>query len=520
MAFDSLPALTVTLNDLGLKIAPPPAGPKVTLLGITSNTGIPIRDPFQVTNVGQAAAAFYFSGASGNNYPGELALALEEAVGGGASAVEIVVIGHYSGATLDDYISPIGTGPHTRYDDLALAYDVIKNTDLDVVVPVGAWADTTGTSGLFAKQLANFCHQASDEFDNTCIGVIGMMPTLHWAYSWQTELKNNGSAAVSGEVAGLFGAAYNNTGNYTFGTPTLTLVDEWVRYATQQDDDGSSTAPVVQDTDAPFPVAFSSYLKGSTDTNGIFYPENYSSTVPTAVNASYWDYWQAEDSAGLVETDDLGNKVDAGRRVVVVGAPLITANAQVRDLAIGLYASPSNTVYNTDGAAAYAGFMNSLRPQSAPSNKQIANLTTRRPLSARQANKLAARRLTTFNRKRQGHVVASAVTGAHSVSKYVRSDFVRLSTMRIVDAVLDAIKVVAEPFLGEANSAVNRNAMSAEIDKVLFATKAAGALNDYQFFVSATPDQQVLGEVDIDLTLVPAFEITEIKQSVSLAKSL
>ena len=120
MAFDSLPTLTVTLNDLGLKIAPPPAGPKVTLLGITSNTGIPIRDPFQVTNVGQAAAAFYFSGASGNNYPGELALALEEAVGGGASAVEIVVIGHYSGATLDDYISPIGTGPHTRYDDLAL----------------------------------------------------------------------------------------------------------------------------------------------------------------------------------------------------------------------------------------------------------------------------------------------------------------------------------------------------------------------------------------------------------------
>jgi hypothetical protein len=55
-----------------------------------------------------------------------------------------------------------------------------------------------------------------------------------------------------------------------------------------------------------------------------------------------------------------------------------------------------------------------------------------------------------------------------------------------------------------------RNAMSAEIDKVFAQMKQAGALNDYQFFVSASADQQVLGEANVDLILVPAFELLTI----------
>ena len=221
MAFDSLSTLTVTLNDLGLKIAPPPAGPKVTLLGITSNSAIPLRDPFQVTNIGQAASSLYFSGANGGTYPGELSLALEEAVGGGARAIEIVVIGHYSGAALDTYVSPTNAAS-TRYDDLTQAYEVIKHTNLDVVVPVSAWADATGVTGAYGTQLANFCYQAASEFDNTCIGVIGMMPILHWAYTWQDSIQS-ASAAISGELVDFFGttaaptASY--TGNMAFGIP-------------------------------------------------------------------------------------------------------------------------------------------------------------------------------------------------------------------------------------------------------------------------------------------------------------
>lgn len=514
MAFDSLPSLNVSLNDKGLKIARPPAGPKVTLLGITSNSDINLREPFQVTNVGQAAASLYFSGASGSTYPGELSLALEEAMAGGASAVEIVVIGHYSGSQLESIVAPTGVGPVTRYNDLATAYNTILNTDLDVVVPVGAWADCTGVTGNFTNQLANFCEQATNEFSNTCFGVIGMMPTLHWAQTWSNATGLWDNAILSGEAVALTGE-----GDLRFNIPSIALVDEWVKYATQDDEDQTATVPLVESTEANFPTTFYNYLAGSNDENGIFYPEN-ADNIAADVNVSYWASFRAIDSAGTAQFDDKGNEVDAGRRICIVGAPLITTNNQTLNFAKGLGKSLSNTVYNTDGAAAYAGMINSLIPHSATTNKPIGNLAARRPLSAKQANKLAARRITTFLNKTRGFVVASGVTGAHNVSKYVRSDFVRLSTIRIVDAALAGIRAAAEPFIGEANNAIARGAMSAEIDKFLFDMKSAGALNDFEFFVSSTPDQQVLGEVDITITLVPAFEITKITQTVSLAKQL
>ena len=74
MAFPHLPNVKVNLNDMGLKVSPPPAGPKVTLLGTTSNAAIPVNEPFLVTNVGQAASSLYFSGDAGIAYPGELSL--------------------------------------------------------------------------------------------------------------------------------------------------------------------------------------------------------------------------------------------------------------------------------------------------------------------------------------------------------------------------------------------------------------------------------------------------------------
>ncbi|MHA2069921.1 MAG: hypothetical protein ACXABY_36620, partial [Candidatus Thorarchaeota archaeon] len=176
--FPNLPGVNVTLNDLGLKIAPPPAGPKVTLLGITSNDTIPLREPLTVTNIGQATSSLW-AGFTGDNYPSELAIGIEEASAAGAENIEIVVIANRSGAGYTNYLDPLLTGQDERYNDLTQAYDAILNQDLDVVVPLGAWVDATGVN--FGKQLANFCHQASKEVDNACIGVLPMMNVNEWA---------------------------------------------------------------------------------------------------------------------------------------------------------------------------------------------------------------------------------------------------------------------------------------------------------------------------------------------------
>ena len=53
-----------------------------------------------------------------------------------------------------------------------------------------------------------------------------------------------------------------------------------------------------------------------------------------------------------------------------------------------------------------------------------------------------------------------------------------------------------------------------------FWISAKDRLAGYEFSISSTPDQRVLGEIDINLSLVPAFEITQINIVVSLEKEL
>lgn len=519
MGYPNLPGLQVTLNDLGLQVAAPPAGPKLTLLGVTSNTGIPLNEPLSVTNLSQAIGSFYaYKAGTEDKYPSELALAVDAAAAAGAGNIEVVVINHKSGAAYDNYVHPTGgavspaaaaVNAAERYNDLEVAYTAIQDRQFDIIHPVNAWADHSGTSGYYGPQLANFCFQATTEVDAACLGVLSMMPVNHWAVTYADELKAD-SAIPDAEINALTAAP---SGKLAFAIPSTAMVKEWEKYASQ------TSSPVIATTDGGFPAKWKSYLAGSEDTAGVYYPTN-AANAATDVNSVYWTHWQAEDLDGNRVTDKLGNKTDVGARICVVGAPLSTSSSLTSSLAKALGESPSNTFHTTDGGAAFGGFLTSLRPHSGATNKQISSLSPQRPLSSAQANRLAGRRIVTFHRRSTGFVVSNAVTGAHNVSKYVRSDFVRLTTVRIVDACIDIVRGIGDRYIGEPNTAAMRNAMSAEIDKIFAEMKQTGALNDYQFFVASTPDQQVLGEATIDLTLVPAFELLTISVTVSLAKEL
>jgi hypothetical protein len=510
MGFPNLPGVTVNLNDLGLKIAPPPAGPKVTLLGITSNTELPLNEPLTVTNISQVTSSLWYAPTgssladSASRYPGELAIAVEEAVSAGAPNIEIVVIAHVSGANdLDKWTNPRLT-QLTRLTALSGAYDAIQNRDLDVVVPVGAYIDFTGQD--YGTQLANFCYQATTEVDNACQGVISMMPVTTWAYHHGATNLGLTGFSLREEVASI-----NSGSDLKFGLPSLALVNEWTRYVAQ--DLGAAVYG------ADLSASWKNYLSGSESELGTYYPGT-NENAATSVNSAYFNSWQAQKLDGSYDVDNNGNKVDVGARISVVGAPLVTNTRQIRQLAKGLGASLNQTVHTTDGAAAYAGFMASRAPQSSPTNKRIPNLAGQRPLSAAQANKIAGRRIVTFHSRANGFVVTNAMTGAHNVSKWVRSDYVRLTTVRVVDAIVDLVRSVAERYIGEPNSAAQRNALGNEIDKFLKQMRVAGAINGFKFFISATPDQQVLGEATIDLTIVPPFEILNITTNINLAKSI
>lgn len=520
-----LPGINLTLNDLGLKIAPPPAGPKVTLLGITSNTGVTIREPFTVTSLEKAMNTLYFQSglASTTRFPGELALALEQANNAGATNLEVIVIGHYTGAALLTYINPTGI-PSQRYSDLSGAYDILRNRDLDVVVPINAWIDCTGiaNSQNFGKQLANFCFQATQE-SNSCIGVISVRPPLVWAAANKQQLTSSGSpTTLSGEVATLFPAG-QTIGDFLktvyFGSPSSALVNEWHSYHAYPNDLSKCQNTFLGNfvTGYKYDPIYAGWLSGAADQN-----DNTLSEIPataSAVNDAYFTSWQAYDSDGVAAVDSRSIKVDAGAYISVFTAPVAaTSSTLVSNLATSLTATPSVTVYNTGGEAGYAGLVNSLAPQSSTTNKLVSGLRSVKLLSARQANDLSGMRHVTMYSRSKGFVVGAGNTGAYKVTNYIRSDYVNLTTVRIVHAVVDTIRAIAEKYLGEPNNAPQLNALDNEVDQVLNTFKGSGALNSADYSISSTPDQRVLGIVEINLTLVPAFEIRTINLTVSLSK--
>jgi hypothetical protein len=553
-----LPRVNTILNDQGLKIAPPPAGPKVTLLGVTSNPDVPLLEPFTVGSVEKAINSLYFDlgGVAGGwpatTYPGELALAIEEAVAAGAPNIEVVAIGYYSGAALLEYIKP-NSMQSGRYTDLEEAYEVLRNRTLDVVVPVGAYMDdniydTASGAALswnFGKQLADFCFQATTE-ENSCVGVIPNRPILSWAmrHGVSTTGYNadnyfleyadgpglTADATLIAEIQSLYGTMWVTGGNnlsatelrdaiasIEYGTPSTRLIKEWHAYHAYPETVGKFYSDV--SGQEYYNSAYNAWQKGAADQDG-----NMLSAVTvdgaTAVNSAYFASWQATDSEDAAAVDSRNGKIDAGQYLSVFTTPLRSVGTQTSQRALAVGASLSNTSRNTDGAAAYAGLMTSLAPQSSTTNKQVGGVAQLKLLSAKQANDLVGIRHVTMYSRTSGLTVASGVTGAHSVTRYVRSDYVRLTTVRIVHATVDLIRSVANKYIGEPNNAPQMNALDAEIDQVLLSMKGSGALNGYSFSISSTPDQRVLGILDINLTLVPAFEITTINLVVSLSKEL
>ncbi len=139
-----------------------------------------------------------------------------------------------------------------------------------------------------------------------------------------------------------------------------------------------------------------------------------------------------------------------------------------------------------------------LVPNSAPTNKVIDAVSLPFRLSLSKLDALAGAKYVMFQQKSKGVVVSDAPTAARS-----QSDYNRLSTVRIVKATLDAIRLAADPFIGEPITGARLAALDTAIDQTLSKLTKAGFLQRYQKKITSI--------------LVPAFELRQISVSVSLA---
>ena len=216
-------------------------------------------------------------------------------------------------------------------------------------------------------------------------------------------------------------------------------------------------------------------------------------------------YMKDENGDDIVDSE--GNKMDIGWYTSVVVGP---EPVMVSDTLGTYYGSP---------AIAYAALNASIKPQSAPTNKALPGVKGMKfKFSNKQMNELVGNRMVVFKLKNEGTATASSIpyvvdgctAGAAS------SDYARLSTVKIVTDVVDQIREVSDPFIGEPNTIEQRNALSALISKRLSYLMEQGEIQYYEFEINATIQQVVLGECSIALTLVCPMELRKITTVVAL----
>lgn len=213
------------------------------------------------------------------------------------------------------------------------------------------------------------------------------------------------------------------------------------------------------------------------------------------------------DGNGDDIVDAEGKKMDIGWYTSCVVGP---EPVMVSDTLGTYYGSP---------AIAYAALNASLKPESAPTNKALPGVKGMKfKLSNKQMNALVGNRMVVFKFKGEGsnnygstpYVVDGCTCGA------VNCDYARLSTVKIVTDVVDQIREVADPFIGEPNTVEQRNALSALIAKRLSYLLERGEIQHYEFEINATIQQVLIGECTIALTLVCPMELRKITTVVAL----
>lgn len=181
-----------------------------------------------------------------------------------------------------------------------------------------------------------------------------------------------------------------------------------------------------------------------------------------------------------------------------------------------LYFEIANEPYLSNFSGAYAGMISVLPSYSSPTNKQIPGaLFPAFNLSPTQVTNLINKHIVVHRSRNGKVVVADAITTAAD-----DSDFVRLTTVRIVNDAVQLIREIAEPYIGEPNTLARRNSLETAIRTALNGMIRRGALNDFRFTIKASIADQIDGNMRIVLDLVPAFETRRIFVTVALKPTL
>jgi len=191
---------------------------------------------------------------------------------------------------------------------------------------------------------------------------------------------------------------------------------------------------------------------------------------------------------------------DLGPYVSIVAAEIKPVN----------YNSGTTDFGYSNAASFMAGTLSKLSSYSSLVNKPLYNVQSLRyaPTRTQQAS-LADKGINSvvlnFNKVA---VFGESLTFAQSTS-----DYIRLSTKRIINEAVMLVRQVCQKFIGEPSSIQTRNSMETAITSALRGMQLLGAILGSDFSVSYIPAQN---KAIVDLVLTPAFELRNIEVQVAI----
>ncbi len=396
--------------------------------------------------------------------------AIYELADGGGNNVYAFSLGQWGSATFTDYRDgityPLFSGnaiiKENYYKCLDNVYELVKMapTPPDVIYPVDA--------------------RAFDE-----VTIIQNRPSN---FAWQLARACYDISTQNHDCVGMISAGENPDAS-------LKGVQTWVGTAPTYD--LVTGAVTVNGTG----LLGQQYMAGSTGKPGSaispgFFMSNFTPDSPS--------YGYPPMSAAEVLKDRMGNYVDIGTYISIIAFEVTDNNASYDDN------------YTINGAPIYAGLTSVLDPQNAPTGKTMPGIVgLRYGYSLAQLDKLTAARYVTARKTNRGIVVTDAPTAGRP-----SSDYNRLQVRRIVNAVMKMTRQICDPYIGQANSQEMQQALKTALQKQYQAFVSKGALRKFDFSISASDTERVLGKLSIYLTLVPEFELRTINVVVNLKSSL
>lgn len=188
---------------------------------------------------------------------------------------------------------------------------------------------------------------------------------------------------------------------------------------------------------------------------------------------------------------------ELGRHVAVMGSELKPANY------------PETWGY-ANGAAAFAAAISRMASYTSTINKTVYNIAALRYNPSKSTlltmtNKGVNSIMLNFNR---APIFTDGLTFAGAAS-----DYVRLTTLRIVNEAMLVVRQSCQKFIGQPSTIQVRNSMETSITSSLRGMQQLGAILDSDFNIRYIADEN---KALIDLVITPAFELRNIEVQMSV----